>query len=479
MNFGYKQMYIGGQLVDAISGKRREVICPATDKSIGEIAWSSVEDAQFALDAAQEGFEYWSRLSMYQRREWMMKLRSAVLEREVELRQAMVYEMGKTFESAEEDIEGLVNGLDFYSNAMMNLNEEIIPDFDGTYEHRMISQPAGVAVAYLAWNFPLLNVGYKIGPALASGCSIVIKPSEQAPISAYLLGEILASINFPAGVVNIICGRSSEVASYMTKSTIPRVITMIGSSATGKRVMADSTTSIKKLGMELGGNAPFIVFPDADLDTALAVGTGVKYNNCGQVCVAPNRFFVHEDVYDEFLERFTTIVSNLKIGHGRSERPDMGPLVSKADRERLMKVVQDDVAAGATLHYGGGIPKGKEACGNFMEPTILTNTTSHSRSFREEMFGPVASFMKFSDDDEVLQLANDTEYGLASYIFTKDEARISKFSRELDFGEVQVNGVRYHINLPHGGIKDSGIGHDCSVYALDDYLVKKRVSVKL
>lgn len=471
-------MYIGGKLVDAVSGIKKDVICPATDEVVGQIAWAGVEDAQIALEEAQKGFKHWSKLSLYERREWMMKLRAAVLEKEVLLREAMVYEMGKTFESGEEDIEGIVNGLDFYSNAMMNLNDEMIPDFEGTHEHRIIHQPAGVAVAYLAWNFPLLNVGYKIGPALAAGCSIIIKPSEQSPISSYLMGEILESIDFPAGVINFICGRSSEVASYMTKSTIPRVITMIGSSATGKRVMADSTTSIKKLGMELGGNAPFIVFDDADLEKALDVGVGVKYGNCGQICVAPNRFFVHESVYDEYIERFTERVKSIKIGHGREEKPDMGPLVSRGDRDRLMQVIKDDVAAGATLHYGGGIPDGKDK-GNFMEPTILTNINDQSRCFREEMFGPVAGIMKFSTEEEVIALANDTEYGLASYIFTKDEARIARFSHELEFGEVQVNSVRYHINLPHGGIKDSGIGHDCSIFALDDYLVKKRISTLL
>ena len=471
-------MYIGGKLVDAVSGAKKEVICPATDEVVGEIAWAGVEDAQLALEEAQKGFKYWSKLSIYARREWMMKLRDAVVEREDELRKAMVYEMGKTYESAEEDIEAVVNGLDFYSTAIMNLNDQMIPDFEGTHEHRIIHQPAGVAVAYLAWNFPLLNVGYKIGPALAAGCSIIIKPSEQSPLSSYIMGEILESIDFPAGVVNFLCGRSSEVASYMTKSTIPRVITMIGSSATGKRVMADSTTSIKKLGMELGGNAPFIVFDDADIEKALAIGVGVKYGNCGQICVAPNRFFIHASIYDTFLKRFTEKVKALKIGHGIEAKPDMGPLVSAGDRVRLMQLVKDDVAAGATLHYGGGIPAGFDK-GNFMEPTILTGTTSQSRCFREELFGPVAGIMKFSTDDEVLALANDTEYGLASYIFTNSESRIARFSQDLEFGEVQVNTIRYHINLPHGGIKDSGIGHDCSVFALDDYLVKKRISTLL
>ena len=226
----------------------------------------------------------------------MDKLRSAVLDKEKELRSAIIHEMGKTYAGSYEDIEALANALDWYPNAMKNYKEELIPDYENTHTHKMIHQPAGVAVAYLAWNFPLLNVGFKIGPALAAGCSLIIKPSSLSPLSAYVLGEILHEINFPAGVVNILCGPTKDVASILTKSKIPAVLTMIGSTSTGKRVIADSTTSIKKLGMELGGNAPFIVYEDADFNKALDLAIGLKFGNTGQICVAANRFFIEESL---------------------------------------------------------------------------------------------------------------------------------------------------------------------------------------
>ena len=478
MNFGYHKLYIGGKLVDAVSGKKHAVICPANDEQTAEIAWAGVEDAQLALDAAQKGFEYWSKLSLAERTEWMTKLRTAVLENEEELRAAIVYEMGKSYAGSAEDIEAIVNSLEWYPAAMKNMRDEQIPDYENTHTHKMVHQPAGVAVAYLAWNFPLLNVGFKIGPALASGCSLIIKPSAASPLSAYLIGKILHDIDFPAGVVNILCGPSREVAHTMTTSTIPAVLTMIGSTATGQKVIADSTTSIKKLGMELGGNAPFIVFEDADFDTALDLGIGLKFGNTGQICVAANRIFVHKSIYDKFLKAYIKRASELKLGHGVDAEVDMGPMVSRKDRDRMFDLIKDATSKGAKLEYGGNIPEGKEK-GNWLEPTVLSGMTPDMDVFRKETFGPIGSLMSFDTDDEVLALANDTEYGLASYIFTNDHKRIERFSRDLQFGEIQINGVKYSIYLPHGGIKNSGIGHDCSHLALDDYLVKKRISMAI
>lgn len=477
-NFGYKKLYINGELTDAESGQRLEVVCPATGEVIAEIAEAGEADAQKALVAAQQGFKYWSKLSLAQRTEWMTKLRTAVLEKEAELRSAMVHEMGKTYGGAWEDIEAVTNALEWYPAAMKNLRDEQIPDYENTHTHRIIQQPAGVAVAYLAWNFPLLNVGFKLGPALASGCSIIIKPSSLSPLSAYMIGEILAEIDFPKGVVNILSGSSSNVATPMTKSTIPSVITMIGSTATGRQVIADSTTSIKKLGMELGGNAPFIVFEDADFETALNLAIGLKFGNTGQICVAANRIFVHKNIYDKFLKAYIERASQLKLGISLDDSVDMGPLVTRKDRDRMFDLINDAVEKGATLEYGGNIPAGKEK-GNWIEPTVLSGMTPDMRVFREETFGPIAPFMSFESDDEVLELANDTEFGLASYIFTNNHDRIHRFSEALEFGEVQVNGVKYAIYLPHGGIKNSGIGHDCSHLALEDYLVKKRISVAI
>lgn len=478
MDFGYQKLYINGKLVDSHDNAVTSVVCPSTGERVAEIAQAGKEDTLKALEAAQKGFKYWSKLSLSDRTEWMLKLRKAVLESEELLRQAIVHEMGKTYEGAWEDIEALINSLEWYPNAMKNLRDEQIPDYEMTHNHKIIHQPAGVVVAYLAWNFPLLNVGFKIGPALAAGCSIIIKPSTLSPLSAYLLGKILHDIDFPAGVVNIISGPVKDVADVMTKSKIPNVLTMIGSTQTGLQVIADSTTSIKKFGMELGGNAPFIVFEDADFQKALDLAIALKYGNSGQICVAANRIFIHQSIYDKFLTAYVERAQSLKLGFGKDEKPDMGPLVTRKDRDRMFDIIDDAVSKGAVLEYGGKIPKGKEQ-GNWIEPTVLSGVTPEMRAFKDEIFGPIASFIPFESDDYVLEMANDTQYGLASYIFTNNHSRIERFSADLEFGEVQVNGVKYSIYLPHGGVKNSGIGHDCSHLALDDYLVKKRISVAL
>lgn len=480
-SFGYKKLYINGQLIDGVNNKKADVLCPATGEVIAQVAEASKEDTEAALAAAQKGFKFWSRLPLAERTSWMRKLSDAVKEKEHELRTAMVYEMGKTYAGAYEDIEGIINGLEWYPNAMKNLREEQIPDYEGTHTHKMISKPAGVAVAYLAWNFPILNVGFKLGPALASGCSIIIKPSAISPLSTYMIGEILHDINFPAGVVNILSGPVSDVATVLTTSTIPAVLTMIGSTATGKRVIADSTTSIKKLGMELGGNAPFIVFEDADFDTALELAVALKFGNTGQICVAANRIYIHKSIYDKFLKAYVKKVSQLKVGLGTKENPDvfMGPVATKKDRDRMFDIIKDAVSKGGKVEYGNKIPEGLPENGNWIEPTVISGANHDMTLFNNETFGPVAGLMPFETDDEVLALANDTEYGLASYIFTNDHRRIERFTEELEFGEIQINGVKYSIYLPHGGIKNSGIGHDCSHLALDDYLVKKRVSTAL
>ncbi|MBJ7881526.1 NAD-dependent succinate-semialdehyde dehydrogenase [Gelidibacter salicanalis] len=480
-NFGYKKLYINGQLIDGVNNNKADVICPANGEIVAQVAVASKTDTEAALVAAQKGFKYWSHLSLVERTEWMQKLSDAIKENEHELRTAMVHEMGKTYAGAYEDIEAIINGLEWYPNAMKNLREEQIPDYENTHTHKMISKPAGVAVAYLAWNFPLLNVGFKLGPALASGCSIIIKPSAISPLSAYMIGEILHNINFPAGVVNILSGPVSEVATVLTTSTIPAVLTMIGSTETGKRVIAESTTSIKKLGMELGGNAPFIVFEDADFETALNLAVGLKFGNTGQICVAANRIYVHKSIHDKFLKAYVKKVSELKVGFGTKENPDvfMGPVASRKDRDRMFDIIEDAESKGGKVEYGNKIPKHLPEKGNWIEPTIISGATHEMTLFKKETFGPVAGVMSFETDDEVLELANDTEYGLASYIFTNNHKRIERFTDELEFGEIQINGVKYAIYLPHGGIKNSGIGHDCSHLALDDYLVKKRVSTAI
>ena len=479
MDFGKLKMYVGGELIDSIDGSEKIIQCPANNNSIAQLSWANKNDAEHALESAKLGFKTWSKLSLEERKVWMTKFKNAVINNEKLLRKAIIYEMGKTYEGSKEDIDSLTSSLDFYPDAMeKHFSDSSIDDKENTHTHTLKNYPVGVVVAYLAWNFPLLNLAFKIGPALASGCSIIIKPSEVSPVSAYLIGKLLKEINFPAGVVNIICGEPEIVAATLSKSKIPRLITMIGSTNTAKKVFSDSSSSIKRLSMELGGNAPFIVFDDADLKSAIDLAIGIKFGNSGQICVAANRFFIHEKIYDRFIEDYLKRVKNLKLGFGENQNPDMGPLITSKSRDRILDLIDDTLKNGGKLEYGGKIPK-NHPIGNWLEPTVITNTNDKMRIFNEEIFGPVASIMKFSSDKEVLTLANKTDYGLASYIFTTNEERINFFSENLEFGEVQVNGIKYAIYLPHGGIKESGIGHDCSHLALHDYLTKKRISIAL
>lgn len=479
MRFGYKRLYIDGDLTDSYSNEKRQIVCPGNEEVVAEIAWAGSEDAQRALVSAQKGFASWSKLSLAERTKWMLKLRTAVIEREQELREAVVYEMGKTWAQSLEDFETVINALEFYPHAMQSLDDVIIPDPENTHHHHIVHQPAGVVVAYLAWNFPLLNFGFKIGPALAAGCSIIIKPSTASPVSAYIMGEILNSIKFPGGVVNILAGSNDEVAEVLSTSHIPAVITMIGSTETGKKVIAKSNaSSIKRMSMELGGNAPFIVFEDADINKAVADLTALKYGNCGQVCVSPNRIFIHELVYEEFMKIFLKKVNDIKIGFGIGSDVDMGPIINSASLDYLESLVNNAVKQGGKLLTGGRRSK-KFIKGFFFEPTVIENIHPDMEIFKTEVFGPVAGIMSFSKDDEVLELANKTDAGLASYIYTADINRVNRFTSSLEFGEVQVNGFKYAIYLPHGGIKQSGMGHDCSYLALYDYLVKKRISITI
>ena len=479
MDFGHKKLYIGGELMEAATADTQDVICPGTEESVANVAWAGQKDAEKALQAAQNGFQEWKELSIEQRTEWMSKLRDAVLQREDELRSAIMYEMGKTYDAAKEDFDIVVNALEWYPQEMQHRREEIIPDVQGTHHHFVTSEPAGVVIAFLAWNFPLLNFGFKVGPALAAGCSIIMKPSASSPLSAYILGEICSEIGLPPGVINILTGSNSEVSNTLAASEIPRVATMIGSSGSGKRLIANCTTTIKKSSMELGGNAPLLMFPDGDLETATDIINAIKFGgNAGQVCVAPDRMFVHKDVVEEFTHILTSKASQAKIAFGRELEPTLGALISSKACNTMQEMVDDALEKGADLVCGGKQPEHIEK-GHFYEPTVLTNCTSEMRVFYEEIFGPVVPIITFEDEDEALELANKTEHGLASFVFTKDLNRASRISKRLEFGEVQVNGVKYCIYLPHGGIKESGIGHDCSHLALEDYLVKKRVSVQL
>ena len=468
----HKPMYIGGQLLAGDADF--DVVCPATEETAGTVAWACAADARKALQAADAAFAEWSGLPISERARWMGKLREAVIDNEEHLRECIHLETGKNWQGTQEDFESLVNSLKFYAEEISRIRPQALVDRDATHTHMLHYEAAGVAAAFLAWNFPLLNLAFKIGPAMAAGCPLVVKPSFKSPLSAYAVGELCAQIGLPAGAVNIICGADEEVGDALSSSTIPALLTLIGSARTGRRIMREGATSIKRYSMELGGNAPVLVFADADLDLAADIVCAVKFGNAGQICVTPNRVFAEESVLGAFREKVVERAQKIRTGFAR-EGIDMGPLIDRAAWERVDGLVQEAKACGAKVLCGGGRPKGL-AVGHYYAPTVLDGVTEKMRIYREEIFGPVVSLISFKDEKRVLQAANDTEAGLTAYVFTRDIGKAERCARALRFGEIQINGVKYGIDLPHGGIKQSGLGCDCSHLALYDYLAPKRVT---
>ncbi|MEM5503088.1 NAD-dependent succinate-semialdehyde dehydrogenase [Ahrensia kielensis] len=468
------KMYIGGELVDGQGSK--DVFNSANDKHVGTVATAGIDDAQRALEEAKNAFLSWSKTSISERQSWMHKLRDAVIANEDHLRECIHQEMGKPWAGTKEDFDSLKNSLEFYANEITHVHDSTIADRAGTHTHRLVREAAGVAVAFIAWNFPLLNLAFKIGPAMAAGCPIIIRPSEATPISAYAVGELCHQIGLPAGVVQILCTDNYDVADHLSASPIPALITLIGSTNTGKHIMRTGATSIKKYSMELGGNAPALVFEDADLDVAAEIICAVKFNNAGQVCVSPNRVFVQQSVLEAFTKRVVDRAQSVGVGFDKTKDILTGPVIDARAWKRLKNLIDDASIKGAQVLTGGDRPVGLTE-GHFLAPTVLSNVTEEMDVYQQETFGPIISIIPFDDEDDLLKKANDCgDGGLTAYIFTRDLDRAERYAESLRYGEIQINGVKYDIDLPHGGIGQSGIGHDCSYLALDDYLVIKRIT---
>ncbi|MFI3171189.1 MAG: NAD-dependent succinate-semialdehyde dehydrogenase [Eubacteriales bacterium] len=466
-------MSINGKCVEG-EGRIEKVMNPATGEVMVE--YKSVSEAQCeeALQSADAAFKVWSKKSIEEREACILAFRAELIEKQEELVAVLMEETGKPLGNATYDYRMLIDCLDFFNEDNKRLCGKIIPNKNNSHINMVSHVPLGVVVGYLAWNFPILNLGYKLGPILASGCTCVLKPSSVTPLTSLKIGE-MAQKYFPAGVVNIISGSARVVSPILSTSPIPKMMTMIGSSNAGKQVIKDSADYLRHYSLELGGNAPFVVMPDADIKKAAFFACDLKYGNAGQICVSPNRVYIHEDVLDEFVAEVKTFVDGIKLEVGDdSNQVLMGPISSDEAANQMVEFVNDAVEKGATLVAGGQ----RTGVGYFFQPTMLVGVKTDMRVYKEEVFGPIMSIIPFNDNDDIVAMANDTEYGLAAYVFTNDLSKALYLSENIMAGSVSVNEPLYDFNLPHGGLKESGVGKDCSTYSLEEYYYIKRVSVK-
>jgi succinate-semialdehyde dehydrogenase/glutarate-semialdehyde dehydrogenase len=469
-------LWIGGQWRKASDGKRFDVIDPATENTVASVASATVDDAKAAVDAASAAFPAWAAKKPRERGEILRKAFDLIMRDAERLAKLITLENGKALPDSRGEV---AYAAEFFrwnaEEAVRNLGQLYNAPSSGA---RVVVQhkPAGVAVLVTPWNFPAAMATRKIGPALAAGCTVVLKPASDTPLTMLALMPILAEAGVPAGVVNVIPSRSSgTVVSAMLHDPRVRVISFTGSTEVGRKLLHEAADNVVKPAMELGGNAPFIVFDDADIDAAIEGAMIAKMRNMGEACTAANRFYVHEKVHDEFARKLTAKMGSLKMGNGLDEGVSLGPLVNKEGLDKVVELVDDAVGKGAKILTGGKATGGK---GFFYPATVLANVPDNAKMLNEEIFGPVASLQTFKSEDEVIRRANDTEYGLVAYLYTKDLSRGMRVSEKLDFGMIGLNrGLVSDPAAPFGGMKQSGIGREGAHEGLMDFLETQYVSV--
>ncbi len=469
------QAYIDGQWVDADSGETFAVENPATGEVLAEVACCGSDETRRAIEAAGKAFKQWRHTTAKERAALLRRWFDLMMESQEDLAQMMTAEQGKPLFEARGEIAYGASYVEWFAEEAKRVYGDTIPQPSNDKRIVCIKQPVGVVACITPWNFPNAMLARKIAPALAAGCTVVCKPANETPLSAHALAELATRAGIPAGVINILCGKTEEIGEELTSNPTVRKLTFTGSTAVGKLLMAQCAGTMKRMSMELGGNAPFIVFDDADLDAAVAGAMICKFRNAGQTCVCANRILVQEGVYDEFAEKLAAAVAGIKMGDGTEEGVTVGPLISTEAVANVTSRVTDAVDRGATVEIGGG-PSDLGEC--FVQPTILTNVTDDMRVFREEIFGPIAPLMKFSTEEEAIAMANDTEFGLASYFYARDVGRIWRVSEALEYGIVGINeGIISNEMAPFGGVKESGQGREGSKYGLDDYLEIKYMCI--
>ena len=462
------EAYINGEWVGADSGALLPVTNPATGDLLTDVAKAGAAETRRAIEAAEIAMVSWRQLPAKQRAQIMRRWFELIMENQEDLAQIMTLEQGKTVAESRGEVAYGASYIEWYAEQAKRVDGYIIPAPSSDKRIVCIKQPVGVCASITPWNFPNAMITRKAAPALAAGCTIVIKPASETPLSALALAELAHQAAIPPGVLNVLAGSSSDIGEELTSNPTVRKLSFTGSTPVGKMLEAQCVPTLKKTSMELGGNAPFIVFDDADIDSAVQCALISKYRNSGQTCVCSNRILVQADIAEEFTAKLIAATEALKLGNGLDDGVDLGPLVNAKAVADVDKLVQESVAAGAKVALGGA-PSDLGGC--FYQPTILTGIRSDMPVFRNEIFGPVAPIITFETEAEAIQLANDTEFGLASYFYTRDIGRVWRVAEALEYGIVGINeGIISNEMAPFGGIKESGSGREGSKYGIDDYL---------
>lgn len=467
------QAFIDGLWVDAESGSRLVVTNPANNEPIAEVANGGTAETRRMIDAAHRAQRLWATTTAKERAALLRKWYNLILENQEDLAQILTAEQGKPLAEARGEILYGANYVEWFAEEAKRIYGDLIPAPSNDKRLMVIKQPVGVVACITPWNFPNAMLTRKIAPALAAGCSVVCKPASATPLSALAVIALAERAGMPKGLINIVVGNTQEIGAELTGNPLVKKLTFTGSTAVGKQLMAACAGTVKRTSMELGGNAPFIVFDDADIDAAVQGALISKYRNAGQTCVCSNRLLIQAGIYDEFAKKLTQAVKNLSLGTGTTEGVTIGPLIDQQAADGVCTLLEDAIGKGATVLTGGR----RSTLGqNFVEPTVLTEASQDMRLFSEEIFGPVAPLFKFATEAEAIKLANDTEFGLAAYFYSRNNSQIWRVAEQLEYGIVGINeGIISNEMAPFGGVKQSGQGREGSKYGLDDYLELKYI----
>jgi succinate-semialdehyde dehydrogenase/glutarate-semialdehyde dehydrogenase len=468
-----QQCYVDGQWRDADNGATRPVVNPATGQPIGTAPLFGATETRRAIEAADRGWPAWRAKTAKERSAILRKWNDLILAHVDDLALILTSEQGKPLAESKGEVTIGAAYIEWFAEEAKRIYGDVIPTIGNDRRLVVVKQPVGVCAAITPWNFPCSMITRKVAPALAAGCTVVIKPAEATPYSAFALAELAHRAGFPAGVLNVITGKASAIGGEMCANPLVRKLSFTGSTEVGRLLMQQVAPTIKKLSLELGGNAPFIVFDDADLDAAAEGAIISKFRNAGQTCVCANRLFVHDKVYDAFAKKLGERVRALKVGPGTEAGVTQGPLINADAVVKVEEHIADATTHGAKITTGG---KRHSLGGTYFEPTVLTDVTADMKIFREETFGPVAPLIRFKSDAEVVELANRTVFGLASYFYSRDIGRIWRVAEELEYGMVGVNtGLITTEVAPFGGVKQSGLGREGSKYGVEEFVEVKYV----